>query len=496
MNNTIASLALLKVNLDYAPRRDYIESFIPFLATLIRKKGYRRIEPPRLCEDFEEEFGFVVPYHPMIILLERARRRNLIRRDHGNLIPVADNIIAYDFGDRSEEQLRRRKKALREFIAFCQRRYGEDLTEEEAESALISFMRTHDLDILFASQGDSVLPEVTPPRTHRYMFASFARHVHDSDQELFQFVMDSAMGHVVASLLLYGRELTQFEGRLRNLNLYLDTRLVLRLCGVEGDVRKCVYADLLENLREQGASLFLFRHTRDEIMEILNNCHTWIQNPNYDPSRASLACRHFVESGAKKSDVQRCIDGLDRLLSDYGISQIDPPNPVTDVRYQIDEEKLQKNINTTYARFDPQFEELEKEETILRDIRSIAAIHRLRRGNRPASIRKAGHVFVTTNSALAWVSRRFEMSEWGNQFFIPACLTEVFVGTLVWLQAPVRVAAMDERKFIAQCYASLQPSRALLKRFVDQVKKLRQEERIDDDAPDGGRSSEYSQWKQ
>lgn len=481
MNNTIESLALLKVNLDHL-QRDYLESFIPFLATLMRKRGYRKIEPPRLCEDFRREFGFVIPYHPMIILLERARRRNLIRRDHGNLIPVADKIIAYDFGNRLEDQLRRRKKALLEFIAFCQRRYAENLTEEETESALISFLRSHDLDILFASQGDSVLPEVTPPRTHRYMFASFARHVRDSDPELFQFFVDSAMGHVVASLLLYGSELAQFQGRLRNLNLYLDTRLILRLHGVEGDVRKTVCADLLENLRGQGAELFLFRHTRDEIMEILNNCHIWIQNPHYDPSRASLACRHFMESGAKKSDVQRCIDSLDQLLTDYDINEIDPPTSVADVRYQIDEEKLQKNINTTYARFDPLFEELEKEETILRDIRSIAAIHRLRRGNRPASIRKAGHVFVTANSGLAWASRRFEMSEWGNQFFIPVCLTEVFVGTLVWLQAPVQVAAMDERKFIAQCYASLQPSRVLLKRFVDQVEKLRQEERIDEEA--------------
>ncbi len=481
MNNTIASLALLKVSWDHL-KRDYLESFIPFLATLIQKRGYRKIEPPKLCEDFVKEFGFVVPYHPMIILLERARRRKLVRRDHGNLIPVTDNVIACDFGNRSEEQLRRHKKAVLEFIAFCQSRYAENLTEEQAESALISFLRTHDLDILFASQRDSVLPEVRPSRTHRYMFASFAKQVHDSDQELFQFLVDSAMGHVVASLLLYGNELAQFQGRLKNLNLYLDTSLILRLHGLEGDLRKTVCANLLENLREQGTCLLLFRHTRGEIMEILNNCYIWIQNPHYDPSRASLACRHFVESGAKESDVQRSIDGIDQLLTDYDINEINPPISVGDIRYQIDEDKLQKKINTTYVKFNPRFEELEKDETILRDIRSIAAIYRLRRGEKRTSLRKAGHVFVTSNSALAWASRKFEISEWGDQPFIPACLTDVFVGTLVWLQAPSRIAAMDDRKLIAQCYASLQPSRVLLKKFVDQVEKLGQEERIDQEA--------------
>ena len=108
MKNTIASLALVKINWD-SLRRDYIENFVPFLATLIRRRRYKRLDLDTLCVDFEQEFGLRIPFHPMITLLNRAKKRKLVGKREGNFIPVPENLPRYDFGDRSGDQIRKQE---------------------------------------------------------------------------------------------------------------------------------------------------------------------------------------------------------------------------------------------------------------------------------------------------------------------------------------------------------------------------------------------------
>jgi hypothetical protein len=71
MNRTIKSIALLKVI--YEKDKDYIDLFIPFIATLILKFDYKSIEVEQVCSDFEKEYGLIIPYHPMQTILRRAK---------------------------------------------------------------------------------------------------------------------------------------------------------------------------------------------------------------------------------------------------------------------------------------------------------------------------------------------------------------------------------------------------------------------------------------
>jgi hypothetical protein len=57
MNKTIKSIALLKVI--YEKDKDYIDLFIPFIASLISKLDYKSIEVENVCTDFEKEFGLI-----------------------------------------------------------------------------------------------------------------------------------------------------------------------------------------------------------------------------------------------------------------------------------------------------------------------------------------------------------------------------------------------------------------------------------------------------
>lgn len=478
MNKTsraISSLAVLKVLWDHY-KKDYIENFVPFIATLINRKDYKEIRIEQICKDFEEEFGLKIPYYPMITILNRATKRKIIKKQFGKFVPVKDNLINYDFTDVSRKQISKQNEVLRKFKEFCKEQYDEDITDEQAEKSFISYLKNHDLEILFATQEKSSLPNVTSSKHELFLINKFIEYTYETGSDIFDFIVEIAIGHILANAIFYNMELKKFEGKLKNIHFYFDTRFILRLSGVEGEARKKAYSDFIKILNQQEAALFIFEHTYEEISGILERCRKWINNPGYDPSKASITLKYFIEQGYTESDIDRFLSiKFPGTLSLYSIKVIEPPDPDQYRHYQIDEIKLHDYIADIYN-----IEEWEKDFTIQKDINSISAINRLRRNGRPRSIREAKYLFITTNSALAFANRKFEISQLnnGNDFWIPACSTDVFIGTLIWLQSPSKTLDINKRKIIADAYAALQPDNTFLKKLVSESERLMKDGKI------------------
>ena len=118
----IASLALLKTNWDNN-KRDYIENFVPFIVTLISRKKYKSIDVDIICKDFSEEFGLRIPYHPMITILNRTKKRGFIKKELKNYVPIREKFIDDDFSDVAKEQERKYQTLINRFIKFCRTQY-------------------------------------------------------------------------------------------------------------------------------------------------------------------------------------------------------------------------------------------------------------------------------------------------------------------------------------------------------------------------------------
>ncbi|RLA87200.1 MAG: hypothetical protein DRG40_00970 [Deltaproteobacteria bacterium] len=447
----IASLAFIKVNWDRY-RYDYIDLFLPFIATLFVKNKYEFVEElpdeiKRLTKDFKNEFGLEIPYHPMITILNRARKRGLIKKEQQKFFPT-EKIYEYDFTDKAQEQSRKYEKIIDFLIKFSQEKYNKKIDRKTAEEAILDYLKHHDLDILFAGYRNSVLPEVGKISNENiFIFCKFVEHSYKKEPEIFSSFLDIVIGHILANVILYSDEFNNFASpKLRNLNLYLDTRFIFRLLGIEEEVIQSAYLELLKELKEEQVNLFIFHHTYDEILGILKGCEYWIENPAYDPSKASLACKFFKAKGYKQSNIRLFINQLDRKLKKYGINVIDSPEPSKDTIYQIDEAKLNKVIVETYKSYNPGFEELEKTFTIQKDIQSISSIYKLRKGNKPLNVKQAKYIFITTNTALACAVKDFEKQEFENNFYVPACVTDTFIGTLIWLRNPKKVEIINTKK--------------------------------------------------
>lgn len=481
--NTICSLAMLTSNWQ-VNKRDYIENFIPLIATLISKKKYKEIVMANIIADFQMEFGLIIPYHPMQTILARARRRGLIDKKGNAFYPNTEIIAKYEVSGETQKQMRQQEKIISEIMLFAKNKYNHEMTSEGVEHSLIAFLKDYDLEILFAAEDKGLLPEVSPSKKDKFLIYKYITTVYESEPTIFGFIVDIAIGNLMANSLFY-RDFAKFVGRLKDVCFYLDTRFIFRLIGLEGAERLSVYEEFIKTLHDEGAIIRLFRHTYDEAYEILEECLNWVENPSYDPVKASAILRYFVENKFSKIDVQRFINRIDSMLERNYIENSnvqEKPDKQEFKDHNEDESKIQELIVDVYKRYNPLFDEVQKAATLRRDVDSITSIYILRKGRNPRNIKDTGYVFMTTNSAIARAARRYELIRNEGKHIIPACLTDTFVGTLLWLQSPAKIFAINKRKIIADCCAALKPDTKLVKKYLVEIEKLRADKQIDENA--------------
>jgi len=478
LGSPILSLAILRVNWRER-RKDYLDTLTPLIANLICSRGYDHVEVETLRSDFRQEFGLNIPYHAMVTLLNRAKKRGLLQQRYHTLYPIPDEVAALCSSDVVRDQTERYAAVIQQFVRFAKDHHGISLSEEAADSALIEFLRDHDLDILFAADQTSFIAEVRSPRQHRYVLYKFIEEAHRSQPQTFQYILDVVIGHALASTILYGQDKAFISG-MRGTDVYLDTRLIFYLLGLEGTERKTQTVELLTLLTEQGARVLIFDHTRREVAQILDACIDWLNRGDYDPSKASRALRHMKESGFSSQDAERVAVNLNSLLEKCKVTMVRHPDPGANVGLQINEEELYQTIVSAYATR-PEFNEESQRQSILIDVDSIAAVYRLRQGCSGRTIKDSHVVFATNNHTLARVARNFDEKQFGEDFRIPPAVTDVFIGTTAWLQAPAKADRINEQRLLAECYAGIRPDGVLLRKYVLEVEKLKKGDQISDE---------------
>lgn len=473
LSKTLGSLAILKTH--WNGNQDFLDTYIDFIATLIQNRGYHTIEIHRICNDFYDEFGLKIPYLPMISILNKCVQSGIIEKHkHENVFrPVHEKVLEVDFIHKSQEHIRNLEYLINRFIDFT-KEHQHELSYDKAEETIISFLREYNIDLII-NNNKSVLPPVHTKTQEMFLFYKFVQSCHKENHDLFSMIIQLSIGSVLANALLFD-EIEQFNGGLDGLQIYLDTPFIFRLLGLDGIERKNAYEEFISALTSQGATLHVFTHTFDEIKYILDDCERWIESIDYDPLKASNALMYFVENGMKKADVITFKLGLDKKMEQYGINKVETPDFNKDREHTIDEKRLFDLIVEKYSER-PSFNVQEKEHSLLHDVKSISSIYKLRANIRSTSLNEAKFIFLTTNTTLAYVNRKFEEELLGPQSkgVIHPCVTDVFLGTICWLQQPALVETLNEKKIIADCVAALRPNEILIKKFTTELEKLRSE---------------------
>lgn len=482
MDRTLLSLAIIKGNWE-ENKKDYIDNFVPMVASLAIKKNYDEISPNdlnRFRDDFTEEYGLKIPINAFVTIFNRAVKKKIFKKDYGKYLLNSKTKEKHDFSINSSDFKRKFAKVISSIIKFRDdNKYEVEVQDEDIEQALLSFLKDHDLDILFASKDKSVLPNnVKPNKKVKYLISRFIIFAEKEEPDLFQFLLDISVGHALACAILYSKP-NSFSGKIRNLNIYLDTPLILSLLGYHDKLQKAAVEEFVKILKEEKVNLFIFDTTRDEIDSILGDCQRWLERGNYDISKASRILRYCHQNNINSSDVELTIVNLDSILQGFDIANRRAVDPNENKEFQIDEIKLKGIIQERYQ--NNSFYRERNDYSIDRDVKVLSKIYKLRRGDRPRNIKNCKELFVTSNSSLSFASKIYEDSKTNSSFTIPACLTEVFLGTLIWLQSPQKTKNLNMKKFIANCHAAIQPSEELISRYLHEVEKLKDGGQITND---------------
>ena len=322
-------------------------------------------------------------------------------------------------------------------------------------------------------------------KQHSYIISRFVQWCRDNDRNIYRLILDLAMGYLMSSALAYDSgydEQTQ-KSAFRNMVIYFDTPFLLRVLGLNDLAMQEAAVSMLEQLRELNAIFRIFAHTYDETMQILKDCVRWIENDSYDEFHASLALRTFVHRNFTKADVQQYVDTMQAKLDYYKIS-VDDEDYYAGKYYscQIDEEAIEDSIVTTYKRTRPNFNPKKKESTIAYDVKSISAIFKLWNKKTARTYSQAKYVFLTTNATLSYITRQYSHKINPNsQYSVYPCITDVYLGTNIWLSAPVKkIESFSEKKLMADCMSIIEPSETLIQTLQDYINRALEDKTITD----------------
>lgn len=457
----IASLAVLRVNWD-EEGRDYLENFSPFLNEALRASEDDRVSLPDVTTRIRGLVGFEVPQGVVKTLLRRAARRKYVRAQNG-VFHIDRGVLPSEPLAKREGDLRRECEALvAKLQAYASETHGVTWSALEAERALLGVVEPFAAPLLHAARRGDRPSAPVAEGSDLYVAASFVEHAYDRDPTAYAYLESVATGAMLASAVYY-EDPSAVAEKFDGLTAYLDTPLLLEALGVNGEQVRAPIVEMIDLMREQGVQVRVLRRTFDETQGVL------------DAHGASTGDRRRevglgpIRGTLSPSDSRMLATQLEERLEELHVRLAERPD--FDERYSMNVTQLEDRLQDAIGYQNPGAR--------VHDVESLVAIHALRRGSRPSRLEKASAVFVTTNTTLARAAHGFFCEEYGGETRrAPVCVTADDFATRLWLKTPNEAPELPTRQLLARAYAALQPSDALLEKYLAEAERLHKTGRV------------------
>jgi hypothetical protein len=459
-SKAIASLAILKVN--YDQHRDYLDTFVPIVAECIRHSPDEVISTGNLQAEVRDRFGLHLPQHVIDKILKKAKRRGHIRQQKRVYHPVHQKLATLPFHEIQQQTLRKHEELIQNLKAFAKQHCNTTWSTEEAEKALLAYLETNQLFILSGVSHGSVVHVDTPPAIANYVVGRFIEHLQHTHSAAFEYLETIVKGNMLANAVFLP-DPYKAQQRFQRTEIYLDTSFLIYALGYSGSGRQAPCTELLDLLYNVGAELRCFVHTAEEIKAILYACADLMQARQDIGGPMVETLDYFVSTEATPSDIRHLATKVDRSLDTKRIKVVEKPE--YEHRYLIDERGLGDILKQLYY---------SSELARTRDVDSISAIMRLRRGRQTLFIEHCGALFITTNTSLARLSREFFYRE-ARRDSVPPCIADFTLTNLVWLKNPLQAPDLPRKRIIADYYAAMQPNEHLWRLYLEEIGKLMQQ---------------------
>jgi len=332
---------------------------------------------------------------------------------------------------------------------------------------LLRFCEENDVAVLLGTS----LPEHDPVTSaESRLVARFLRETIEKSPELTR-VLKRMMEGLVLCNAAFLRDIAQQRRQFKNLTIFLDSNVIRRALGYEGDAEERLAREALRLLTSANATCKVLEPTVEEIQRILALYESKLATPEGKKSLFSYEmARHFLRSSVSPSDVRQMRATLLEDIKGLGIRVV--PIPTHVAAWTLDEAALQKSLSDWRSGDD-------SSPRIRHDVDAVAAVLTLRKGRYSDSIDECGHVFATdTLKVVVNVERWF--SEQGCDGVAPVVHLRSLLN-LAWLRCPALAGDLKIHELVALCSAALRPSPTTWERFKKHLDQLVREGRLSSD---------------
>lgn len=455
--SALIGYAILRANYD-SSAPTYLDNFQAFVLSVLAEADKPYLERQVIATAIRQDFGITIPDLVVGRLIRRTNKHNLTQSVGSEAISLTENGRSQAPETLEEITTYRRKQVelTEHFRTFVAKNYPDhiELLSEDLGDDLAEYFDRNAVPLLnegLRGRGRSD----NPAPGMEFLVSAFVAKLAESDQTRFSYVVEAAKGAMLASLLVL--DTSGLKESLGKLTLVLDTPVLMDALGFHGEIPGSSMTQVLALAREQGASLVAFEHCVSEVYGILESIEHALRRPGGSRSTAP-GYLHFAETDHTPADLMLLRGEIGDRLSQISISVIDTPGDYR--RYGLDESQLEEAIQKKVH--------YQQDAARLNDVRSLAAVHRMRKGERDSALERCGAVLVTSNSNLVFAAVEFDRSE--RSF--PLALTTEGLASILWVRTPAAASDVPKQILLATAFAGMQPGMNLWTRYLDEVAKL------------------------
>lgn len=459
--STLTSLAILKVNIDQG--KDYLEYLRPFVLQVLVDHPPHGVTAQGVTTLIEQRFGLTLPERTVEIVVRRLSKAGLLSRAN-NEYTIDGEVPDPRLSARQAEADRHIQAVLTDLQRFSRDTAKPLQTQQEAVDSIRTFLAEFDITCLRAYLRGTTIPDLDGARpSSAVLVGDYVRHLQNTSPERFRSFVVLVQGHMLANALTCP-DLDKAPKTYRGLTFYLDTPLLIRYLGCEPESLRKAMEDLVALLRQLEGTIAVFSHSRDELRSVLRTSGDYLSDLG---GRPSSIVREARRRGTTRSDLRLLAASLDERLDDLGVKT--KPTPVGNNQNGIDESRFERMLEHEVTYANPRAREY--------DVRSVQSVYTLRGNSSPTSLEKARAVLVTSNAALSRAAWKFG-EEYAASRNVSSVITDFSLANMAWLKVPLGADSIPATQLLSCAYAALEPSEALLEKYLREIERLEDQGRI------------------
>ncbi len=446
-----------------------LDSYFSFFANMLYEEQITVVEDEMIEKMFIDRYSIELPLPFIRQVLGTGVQKGCFIDNRGKYNVVIEEIKKYCFNNNDFNN--KWDNLINKFESYCQKQ-DINTTSCKTSEFILNILDYSDERILSGEKvvdNHNVLPI-------EYAWYCFIKEQGESNTDLYSFVSALSASNITKQALFYsGDKVADYS----ELHVYLDSPIIFALLGMDEVSRTESYKRLINDMLKAKCNIHILDHNFQEVDSIIARAASWATSTQYDLRKANNAARFFHDSQMSNIEITEFCNNIELKLNELGITVKETSYDIYQNNFQEDENCLFEMVKARYR--DNGYElSCEREESIRVDVRSIIMIYRERQGQTATKLQKAKHIMLTSNNAIANVSKKYESNRNTKSMHIPACISADLFGAILWLDSPLQMQEYQKKKLLADCYAFLKPDKFLLDKYIQSLDEARNQNALNE----------------